>query len=170
MERLFNYLNKIGVEEKPKNGHHEPAPAEYYRETYGDATFFDNAPNHTHPGAVVALDYNTEAPAEYFQNLNHIEKKITAYCKKYGYTCRRNTCHYSRTVYFYIEKLEDREAADSFYYFRDAARKEAEQAAHILYTQGRPDEVNATIKRIIDKYGESYTEFLQATAREEHTA
>lgn len=163
MEKLYKYLLKIGVEEKPRRGNYTPAPAEFYRQTYGDEYFY-NAPNHTHAGAVVALDYNAEAPAEYFKNLMQIEKSLQTYCKKYGYCCRRDTCHYSKTVYFYIEKQTDRDAATDFYYFRDAARQDCEHYYHIAKYHGTPQkEIETTLRAIMDKYGDGYKEFLQAT-------
>lgn len=170
MEKLYHYLQKIGIAERPKHGNHDEPPAVFYRETYGDASYFDNAPNHTHPAAVVALDYNAEAPAEYFRDLAEKEKRITAYCKKYNYICRRDVCRYSKTVYFHIERADDREAANNYFYFRDASRAECEQAAHVLYMQGRAGEVEKTLSAIMDKYGASYSEFLQSIGKEKTTA
>ena len=170
MEKLYNYLQKIGIQERPKHGSHNEPPAVFYRETYGDAGYFQNAPNHTHPGAVVALDYNTEAPAEYFRDLIEKETRIAAYCKKYGYFCRRDICHYSKTVYFYIERQSDREAANDYFYFRDASIMECNQAAHSLYIQDRAGEVEKTLRAIMDKYGASYSEFLQSIGKEKATA
>lgn len=163
MEKLYKYLNKIGVEEKPRRGNYTPAPAEFYRQTYGEQGYFENAPGYTYPGAVVTLDYNAEAPAEYFKSLQKIETRIERYCKKYGFSCRRDTCHYSKSVYFYIEKQTDRENAANYYRFRDACREECDKIAHYLYSIGRPEAVNNELKIVINKYGESYKEFLQAT-------
>lgn len=159
MKKLFSYLSKIGIQESRKHGNHDEAPAVFYRETYGDNNYFYNAPNHTHAGAVVALDYNAEAPQSYFENLRQIERKIESYCKKYGYRYTRRACY--GVAFYTVEKIEDREAADAFYYFRDAARAEVDAAAHELYTAGKYNEVEAAARRIMDKYGAAYNEFLK---------
>lgn len=161
MDKLYKYMQKIGIEEKPRRGNYTPAPAEYYRQTYGDSYFY-NAPNHTHAGAVVALDYNAEAPAEYFKNLLQIEKSLQTYCKKYGYYCRRDICHYSKTVYFYIEKQTDRDAATTYYYYVNACREECDQTAHTLYTAGHPEKVENTLREIMQRWGAAYNERLNA--------
>ena len=163
MEKLFAYLQKIGVEERPQHGNYDEPPAMYNRVTYGDNSYFYNAPNHTHAAALVALDYNAEAPENYFANLRQIEQKIATYCKKYGYTA--TTTIHPWIVYIKIEKTSDREAAENYYYFRDAAREECEQYFHIAHTHGTPQkEIETTLRAIMDKYGENYKEFLQATA------
>lgn len=162
MEKLYKYLNKIGVEEKPRRGNYTPAPAEFYRQTYGEQGYFENAPGYTYPGAVVALDYNAEAPAEYFKNLHEIETRIERYCKKYGFSCRRDTCHYSKTIYFYIEKQTDRDAATTYYCYVNACREECDQAAHALYTAGHPEKVEATLREIMLRWGAAYNERLNA--------
>lgn len=161
MNKLYNYLEKIGVEERPKHGHHDEPPAVFYRETYGDNSYFYNAPNHTHPGAVVALNYNVEAPQEYFRNLRRIEDRLESYCRRYNYEYSRSACY--GVAFYTIERAADRAAANDYYCFRDAARRECDQAAHILYEQGRAGEVEKTLRGIMDKYGANYNEFLQAT-------
>lgn len=161
MNKLYNYLLKIGVEERPKHGHHDEAPAIFYRETYGDSSYFYNAPNHTHPGAVVALDYNVDAPQEYFKNLRRIEESLERYCTRYHYEYTRRACY--GVAFYTIESAADRAAANDYYYFRDAARRECEQYYHIAINNGTPQkEIETTLREIMNKYGANYTEFLQA--------
>lgn len=162
MEKLYNYLLKIGIDERPKRGNLDEPPAIFYRELFGNSNYFYNAPNHTHAGAVVTLNYNAEAAAEYSKNLIQIEKSLQTYCKKYNYYCRRDTCHHSKTVYFYIEKQTDRDAATTYYYYMDSCREECEQAAHELYIAGRPEKVEATLREIMQKWGAAYNERLNA--------
>lgn len=162
MEKLYNYLLKIGVEERPKHGNHDEPPALFYRETFGDSSYFYNAPNHTHPGAVVALDYNADAPQEYFKNLRRIEERLESYCSRYNYEYTRRACY--GVVFYTIESCRDRAAANDYFYFRDAARQECEQYYHIAINHGTPQkEIETTLRAIMDKYGESYKEFIQAT-------
>lgn len=161
MEKLYKYLNKIGVEEKPRRGNYTPAPAEFYRVSYGNSYFY-NAPGYTYPGAVVTLDYNTEAPAEYYKNMHQIETRLQAYCKKYGYSCRREYYIYTKNICFFIEKQSDKETAATYYYYVDACREECEQAAHALYTAGHPERVEATLREIMQRWGAAYNERLNA--------
>ena len=162
MEKLYNYLLKIGVEERPKH-HHDNPPAVFYREQYGDPDYFRNAPNFIYPGAVVALDYNAEAPQEYFKTLREIEKKLETYCSRYAYRYTRRPCY--GVVFYTIHRAADVETADSYYRFRDAARREFEQYFHIATERGETSaEIEATAAAIMDKYGAAYSEFLAATA------
>ena len=161
MKKLFAYLDKIGVEERPRRGVYNNPPAEYNRLTYG-TEYFENAPNHTHEGALVTLDYNVEAPAEYFKNLQDIETRIRKYCKKYGYTA--DITRHPWEVTIKIEKTEDRENASFFYSFVERSRHECEFLMHKAYKHGiHGADVERALKAIMQKHGEEYNEFLNAT-------
>lgn len=162
MKKLLNYLLKIGIEETTRNArYYEEAPAVFYLETYGDSNYFYNAPNFTYKGVVICFDFNIEAGADYFRKLSQYEKMLKTYCKKYGYTMRAESLYTMR--YIYICRTADRETAENYYIFRDNARQECERIAHELYQAGKPEEVNRAMRQIMDKYGEFYNEFLQAT-------
>ena len=163
MKKLFNYLLKIGVQETTRSArYNEEAPAVFYSETYGDRSYFTNAPNFTYTGAVICFDYTAEAGADYFRKFTQLEKMLKTYCKKYGYNMRVDSYFYGYK-YIYICKETDREKADSYYYFRDAARQECEQTAHEFYTAGTPEKINGALYDIMNKYGAAYNEFLNNT-------
>ena len=167
MQKLFNYLLKIGIEETTKKArYYDEAPAVFYSVTYGDNTYFNNAPNFTYTGAVICFDYNAEAGPDYFRKFNQLEKQLNTYAKKYGYIMRAESLYNCR--YIYICKASDKEKAENYYIFRDGARQECDIIAHELYTAGKPEEVNNAMRAIMDKYGAEYNEFLRAT--EEKTA
>lgn len=160
MEKLYRYLEKIGLKESTSRNHYrDEAPALFYRETYGDNSYFTNAPNFIYPGAVVILDYNTSAPADYYRKQKQLEKMILKYCKRYNYEIKSR--------YFYGEQVmtittcADQEAANNYYFFRDRCRQECEQEAHRLYTEGKPEEVNARMGEIMTEHGNYYNLFLQ---------
>lgn len=162
MDRLYKYLENIGVQETTRHARPEDeSPATYRRETFGDSNYFTNATNFIYSGAVVTLDYNVEAPANYFIKLRHIEKRLAAYCKKYGYIMQDRSAYFTRC--FYIWRAEDRERALDYFSFRDNCIEECNQAAHKLYEAGKPEEVEKTLTEIMNLYGNAYNDFLKAT-------
>ena len=168
MKKLFNYLLKIGIQETTRNArYNEEAPAVFYIETYGDNSYFTNAPNFIYKGVVICFDYNAEAGPDYFRKFAQLEKMLKTYCKKYNYNMRVDSYFYGYK-YLYICRESDREKADNYYYFRDAARQECEQTAHEFYTAGTPEKINGALYEIMEKYGAAYNEFLANT--EEKTA
>lgn len=162
MEKLCKYLEKIGIMETNRHARPEDTPpASYIRTTYGEEHYFYNAPGFTYPGAIVALDYNTDGPEEYFRDLDRIEKRLESYARRYNYLATRRCIDY-KTVFYTIIRAEDRAAADTYYFFRDSCRQDCEQAAHELYTAGHPERVEATLRGIMDSYGAAYNERLKA--------
>ena len=160
MKKLFNYLSKSGIEEKPTRGHYTDAPAEFFRELCGDPNFFNNAPNFTYYRARIVWNYSG-ATAESIKDFTEQEKKLKTYCKKYGYIFEVNYFYGDRVAT--IIKESDKEKARNFYYFRDAARAEFEQVAHELHEAGKANETNSAARLIMDKYGALYNEFLSNT-------
>lgn len=164
MTKIYNYLQRIGVQESHRHARPEDEPnAVFYRVTYGDSDYFTNAPNFTYDGVLVVLDYNIAGDRDYFKTLRQIENKIQKYCARYGYTA--TTRAHSWNVSISIVKTSDVEKADTYYYYRDASRREADETAHRLYEAGRADEVNDAIRDIMTAYGKAYNERLkEATA------
>ena len=160
MNKLFNYLKTLGIEEKPGRGHYQHSPAEFTRQLCGDPSYFNNAPNFTYYRALITWNYR-EATPENVREFEQQEKKLKTYCKKYGYILEVSYFYGDRVAT--IESSADAETAANYFYFRDASVKEFEQMQHEYYTTGRHDEVNAATLEIMNKYGELYKEFLRNT-------
>lgn len=159
MEKLFKYLMKLGLTESTSIKHYrDESPALFYRETYGDRSYFKNAPNYTYEGAVIVLDYNVEATPDFFRKQKALERMIEKYCKRYGYTF--NSKYFYGDIVITATRQDYRETADSYFYFRDKSVEECDQKAHELYTAGRDAEVNSALGEIMEQWGNAYNDFL----------
>lgn len=160
IETLYKYLEKIGVQETTRTSRNEP-PTTYRRETYGDSSYFYNAPGYLYPAAILHFDYNGTG-ADYYRKQAQLEKIIRTYCRKYGYEVF-NEGGYPGGRYFSIATAADRAGSETYYFYRDAARDECER-----YHNENPDDQNAekALHAIMDAYGEAYNIRLAEEGRQ----
>lgn len=159
MKKLYNYLYKLGLTESTSRTHYrDESDALFYRETYGDSSYFKNAPNYIYEGAVIVLDYNSNAPADHFRKQKALERMIETYCKRYKYNFESR--YFWGDIIIKVTRQEYKEAAENYFYFRDECVNECDLAAHELYTAGRDAEVNSRLGEIMQKWGNAYNDFL----------
>lgn len=160
MEKLFNYLKRIGVNESHRHARPETESAvNFYRESFGEEKYFFNAPGFTYTGALVTFEYNAEAPAEYFRELSKIEERIKKYCRRYNYFYISSLGYGAR--YLTICTAADRERADNYYFFRDASIRDFETMQHQNHQNGTPEKISSEARKIMDHYGTLYNQFLE---------
>lgn len=159
MDKIIKYLFKIGLTESTSIKHYrDESTALFYRETYGDNSYFKNAPNYIYPGLVIVLDYRVDAPSDFFRKQKTLERMIETYCKRYKYTFESK--YFYGDILIKITRPEYIEAAEDYYFFRDRCINECDIKAHELYTAGRDTEVNQALKEIMQQHGEYYNTFL----------
>lgn len=159
MDKLYNYLIKLGVVEKTSENRRENFAIELRSVSYGD-NYFYNAPNHFYNAYLISFDYNRETNPEYFKGLKEIEEKIKKYCKRYGYEIFNYYVH-TWQVSFCIARPEKRRESDIFYHYRDLAIEEVNENIHLCALAHKPVD-NNIIRQIMDKYGTEYNNTLLA--------
>lgn len=163
MEKLYKYFEKLGIVETQRHQiRHYTPDIEYYRIQYGDDYFY-NAPNYHYSAALVCFDYNRHGEcADYFRHLKDIENKIEKYARRYGYEIFSKALH-PWEVSFVIARRDDRENASHFYDYMERSVNDVDMAIHQACMEHR-NVSNDDVRAIMDAWGDSYNEFLKASA------
>lgn len=127
MNKLYNYLNKIG--------------ATYQKNTFGCNYFFNVAPLHFE-GVTITLDYSNMSWAA-------IDKNIRNYCNRYGYTIFRRG-GYPGYSFYSIMKNSDKKALDQYNEYSTKSHEAIENYIHIGTTD------NDFLKGVMEFWGEEY--------------
>lgn len=158
MEKLYKYLGKLGIIETQRHQHRD---IEYCRIQYGDDYFY-NAPNYHYSAALVCFDYNCSGDEDYFRHLKDVERRIERYARRYGYEIFNKALH-PWEVSFVIARQDDRENASHFFDYVRRSVNDVDMAIHQACKEHR-NIGNDEVRAIMDAWGDSYNEFLKASA------
>lgn len=131
MKKVIDYLTKQG--------------ATFEAVRYGSSYFY-NADSVKVDAVSVIFNFG--------ENTATIERKIKAYCKRYGYIVAFEGFNF-HCSYFTIFKPSDHNSYMLYSDFEEKSRKECEVYMHSCYSTGcKPD--NNTLRRIMNKWGLLY--------------
>lgn len=148
MEKLKNYIKKIGIDEDS-----------YILEKY-HTNYFKNI-NLSYELITVIFDYSTYPAATLAQK----EKMLKAYCNRYHYSIF-NRGGFPGALYFSIMKKTDRENLENYFQFENASRDQCEKIIHEYTKTGRrssdPAELNNKLNEVMQEHETAYKEYLTA--------
>lgn len=146
MKKLFAYLDKIG--------------ADYERTQYG-WNYFYNVEPWACDAAIVYFDFCDYHTVTRWHTL---QKKIEKYAARYGYVIyNRGGCLGS--AWFSVMRADDLETLEDYHTFERNCVSECEDIIHKTYTgEMVPDDLNKTLRAVMDLYGNAYNDFVAACA------
>ncbi len=145
LKKFENYLKKINI-----------SAEEYRIENFGSNYFYNVKIEYN--AILVLFDYTTDDPHELINN----EKLIKKYCERHNLVIF-NGGSVPGISSFYIADKEEREKAQDYYHFENAAKEETNKYMHECYIN-KIEPSDEKIKNIMNECEHNYLLFLESIA------